>query len=130
MTLTGRGSAACSFFLVFMSFPFRGWFGFMPIATITLTGALLLGIAAPASAHTININVARGEAADLARDVYLGDDSNDYGWAGCTRQSLHRVTCFAVTGYDDGSECWTRVTTQLSRTSYRYSVHYGVSECD
>ena len=99
------------------------------LATITLTGALLLGIAAPASAHTINVNVARQAASDLARDLYLNDDATDYGWASCTRQSLHRVSCLAVTGYDDGSECWTRVSAQLSRTSYRHRIIYGGGDC-
>jgi len=99
------------------------------LATITLTGALLLSAAAPASAHTNNVRNAQHEAAELAREVWLDDDSLDYGWADCSRQSPHRVSCYAVNDYAGGLECWTRVTVQMSRASYRYSVSYGRTAC-
>ena len=98
------------------------------ISTALVATAVSLSAVEAASAHYFPARFAQQEATQFAREVYLGDNSTDYGYESCLRNTSHRVSCLAVVNYE-GYDCATRIFTQSSKRSYRYVTTYGTPRC-
>ena len=98
---------------------------------LIITGAIVGSMLVPsaASAHYVKVTPAREAATQVARDVYLETNADDYGYAACKRQSAHRVSCLAVVTFEDGSSCEQRVYIQSRAARYQYVTTYGRVYC-